>query len=175
MSKVFWVGKKNHSGGRELTSDCPCFWWPWQPEEYWSGICSVVSKFYGNASDVFFMVDWCCGFWEDITELWCHAHHTPSSAPPVNVTCPCRCWHWSPSGWGLFVSFLLHKVTLLLTFRIVLFGRKSLCSPHLKSGELCPSSRGQSIYIKFEIPLCYQGCHPRITPLPLPRIETNYS
>lgn len=38
----------------------------------------------------------------------------------------------------MFVSFLL--CTFSPTFHTVLFGRKSLCSSHLRSGELCTTS-----------------------------------
>ena len=55
------------------------------------------------------------------------------------------CWPWSPAK-AVFVRFPHCKVTLFLSFRTALFGRKSMCSAYPWRGGLGPPPWGRNIY-----------------------------
>lgn len=101
--------------------DFPCFWWSWQ---LWGVLvrCFVERPSVGICLVFFSWLDWDDGLGE-------RRHHLAEI---------------------VFARFFHYKVTLFLSLHAVLFWKEvTMCSPHLRSGQLGSPPWRQSSYTKL--------------------------
>ena len=85
-------------------------------------------------------------------EIGNHFHHIISKVYTINKMCHCWCkpWHLTQIA---FVRFVFYIVTPSF-FLTVLFGKKSLHSPHIGSVMLCSTFWEWTIYINYLEKFC---------------------
>lgn len=103
------------------------FLWSWQFGQYWSEVfleCPSIG--------ICLLLFWwlCCHVLGSKTaSMRCHSHHCTSRVHTTNLTY--HCWVSCDLVTAAeFVRFLHCKVTLLLLFQTVLFGKRVLCEAH---------------------------------------------